>query len=55
MTKIQKIKSALSGTAAMAMTRVNGDLGHEIHADELEAMGKGIEEHEEGGDDHGEE
>ena len=55
MTKIQKIKSALSGAAAMAMTRVNGDLGHEIHADELEAMGKGIEGYEEGGGEHGEE
>lgn len=55
MTKIQKIKSALSGVAAMAMTRVNGDLGQEIHADELETMGKGIEEHEEGGGEHGEE
>lgn len=55
MTKLQKIKSALSGVTAMAMTRVNGDLGQETHEDELKAMGKGIEEHEEGGEENGEE
>lgn len=55
MTKMKRLKSLISGAKASAMNMINRDLKTEIDANELEAMGKGIEEHEEGGEKHGEE
>jgi len=50
--QIQTIKGALSGAAAAALSQIKQDLKCEIGADELEAMGSGAEENEEGGDKH---
>ena len=55
LTKMKRFRSLISGATASAMNMISRDLKTEIDADELEAMGKGVEEHEEGGDDHGEE
>lgn len=50
--QIQTIKGALSGAAAAALSQIKQDLESEIGTDELEAMGKGIAEDEEGGDEN---
>ena len=50
MKKMKRLKSLISGATATAMTAINRDLTSEIDADELEAMGKGSEENEEGGE-----
>ena len=55
MTEMKKLKNLISGATASAMNMINRDLKTEIDADELDSMGKGIEEHEEGGEEHGEE
>ena len=46
--QIQTIKGALSGAAAAALSQIKQDLKSEIGTDELEAMGSGAEENEEG-------
>ena len=49
---LKTVKSAMSGAAAAALSQIKQDLESEIGTDELEAMGKGIAEDEEGGDEH---
>lgn len=49
---LKTVKSVMSGAAAAALSQIKQDLKSEIGADELEAMGSGAEENEEGGDEH---